>query len=140
MPLQYHNLMQTMHTIEGAEMTWILPPGCWNRLVDHEGGYLASQRICDEPTNPIEIMYMPLVDNWYIDMDWMPSGLIDYSGTRIRTYSVSLSNKGEMITNVEQATPHLEQLSDRDGMHVVIKGKQRSSPTSTGRCELTIAI
>ncbi|KAK3614888.1 hypothetical protein LTR56_026946 [Elasticomyces elasticus] len=158
MPLQYHNLMQTMHTIEGAEMIWILPPGCWNRLVDHEGGYLASQRICDErqlrdqdqdkswyvcsrsATNPIEIMYTPLVDNWYIDMDWMPSGLIDYSGTRIRTYSLSLSNKGEMITNVERASPHLEQLSDRDGMHVVIKGKQRSSPTSTGRCELTIAI
>ncbi|KAK3613774.1 hypothetical protein LTR56_027511 [Elasticomyces elasticus] len=158
MPVRYHNVMQAMHTIESEEMTWIIPPGCWERLIDYEGGYWVNQRIHDEvqlrdrnqnkecyvclksPSSPIEIMYTPQVDKWYIDMDWMPSGLIDYSGTRIRTYSLSFPNDEEIFAHAEQAVRHLNQLLGGNNMHIMIKGKCQSPPGSTSRQELAIVI
>ncbi|KAK4907338.1 hypothetical protein LTR49_023622 [Elasticomyces elasticus] len=158
MPPRYYNLVLKMRKIRDGTMTWIVPPGCWDRLVGCEGGYLTTQRICNElqtrdqdqdegwyacsdsRNTPTEIMYTPQVDRWYIDMDWMPNGLIDHSGTKIRTYTLSFPSSEEILAHVEEATEHLNRILIKDNMHVMIKGKQRSSIISTSRYELVIVV
>ncbi|KAK3614684.1 hypothetical protein LTR56_027091 [Elasticomyces elasticus] len=127
-------------------------------LIDHEDGYLANQRICNEhqlcdqnqdenwyvcsksTTSPIEIVYTPLVDEWYIDMNWMPSGLIDHSGVKICAHTLTFPGTGTAVVHVEESTEHLDWALAEEDLHVMIKGKQRSSTTKMGSHELVIIV
>ncbi|KAK3626279.1 hypothetical protein LTR22_023219 [Elasticomyces elasticus] len=121
MPPRYYNLVLKMRKIRDGTMTWIVPPGCWDRLVGCEGGYLTTQRICNELQTRDQ------------DQD-------EGCGTKIRTYTLSFPSSEEILAHVEEATEHLNRILIKDNMHVMIKGKQRSSIISTSRYELVIVV